>query len=70
MRSPWVHDVLSPSDIISGVVESCEIVVINSMTLKEDGIALVVTMRKSSSFGLEAIEDMLLQPRKEILCDI
>ena len=57
MRSTWVYDILRPPNVISGVVESCEIVVVKSITLEEDGTVLVGTSQhlrgRSSSFWLE-----------------
>jgi hypothetical protein len=41
MLSPWVYNVLSPSNIIGGIVESHKVVVINSIPLEENGIVLV-----------------------------
>lgn len=36
MRCPRIYDILSPSNIICGVVEFCEVVMINSVTLEEN----------------------------------
>jgi hypothetical protein len=41
--SPWIYDVLSPSDVIGSVVESRKIVMIESVTLEKDGIELIGT---------------------------
>jgi hypothetical protein len=41
MLSPWVYDVLSSSNVIGGIVESREVVVIYPIPLEEDGIVLV-----------------------------
>ena len=43
MLSPWIYDVLSPSDVIGSVVESRKIVMIESVTLEKDGIELIGT---------------------------
>lgn len=40
VRSLRIDDVLSPSDIISGIVESSEVVMINSVTFEENGVVL------------------------------
>jgi hypothetical protein len=51
---------LSPPDVIGGVIESREVVVINPIPLEENGVVLV---GMSQSFRIEAIEDMVFQTR-------
>lgn len=36
MRRPRIYDVLSPSNVICGIVKSCEVVMIDSVTLEEN----------------------------------
>jgi hypothetical protein len=41
MLSPWVNDILSPSNVIGGIVESRDVVVIDSIPLEENRIVLI-----------------------------
>jgi hypothetical protein len=43
VRSLWINDILSPSDIISGIVEFSQVVMIDLVALKENGVVLFDT---------------------------
>jgi hypothetical protein len=74
VRSLGIDDVLSPSDIVSGVVKSGEVVMINSVALEKNRIVLFDTGRclhgRFRGFRFEAIKDMFFQSRQEILNDM
>jgi hypothetical protein len=36
MRRPWIYDVLRPSNIVRGIIKSCNVVMIYSVTLEND----------------------------------
>jgi hypothetical protein len=40
VRSPRIDDILSPADIISGIVKSSEIVMINPVVFEVNGVVL------------------------------
>lgn len=36
MRRPWIYDVLRPSNIVRGIIESCNVVMVYSVTLENN----------------------------------
>jgi hypothetical protein len=65
MRGSRIDDVLSPSNVVSCIIEPHEVVVINSVTFKENGSAFLVGMsgllhRRSRSCWASTVQNMVL----------
>jgi hypothetical protein len=75
MRGLRIYDILSPSNIIRGIVESYEVVVVDAITFEENRTMFLVRMdrflhRRSRSLranAIQAIQNVVFQPWQEAL---
>lgn len=72
VRSPRIDDILSPADIVSGIVKPSEIVMINPVAFEVNGVVLFggIFHGRFSGFRSKATNYMFFQSREKVLNNI